>query len=33
MASKQSDVVKKLYQGWLTAFADNPDWTRTTRRT
>jgi len=27
MASKQSDAVKKLYQGWLTAFAENPDWT------
>jgi len=26
-ASKQSDAVKKLYQGWLTAFAENPDWT------
>jgi len=26
MASKQSDAVKRLYQSWLTAFAENPDW-------
>jgi hypothetical protein len=25
MASKQSDAVKKLYPGWLTAFAESPD--------
>ena len=26
-ASTQSEAAKRLYQGWLTAFAENPDWT------
>ena len=32
MASKQSDAVRKLYQGWLRAFAENPDWTPDDRK-